>query len=192
MKKFFSEIPHIVNGSLELRKAELSDVNGLRELVECDEVYRYLPTFLFEKKYDSAEEVITRLYDECLESSLILGIFYNGEFCGLAEFYGYSAPFLKISVGYRLIPRFWGKGIASETLGMMVDWLFCKTDIKIITASVMPENKASAGVLKKNGFKCAVYSVFENWGYPHLTKADKYIKTAKDYRKGYSFKDIMR
>lgn len=35
------------------------------------------------------------MYDECLEGSLILGIFSGGEFCGLAEFYGYRAPCLK-------------------------------------------------------------------------------------------------
>ena len=188
MKNFVSEIPHIKNGNLELRKLEMSDADALSELTENEEVYRFLPTFLFEKKYDSAEEVISRLYNECLEKSLILGVFCDGEFCGLAEFYGYSAPFLKISVGYRLLPEFWGKGIATKVLGMMCAWLFDKTDIRIITASVILENKASASVLKKNGFKCAAYSVFENWGYQHLTKADKYLKTAKNYGKNYRFR----
>ena len=55
----------------------------------------------------------------------------------------------------------------------MVNYLFNETGIKIITASVLPENKASAGVLKKNGFKYSLYSVPENWGYEKPLKTDK-------------------
>lgn len=188
MKKLFSVLPCIRGDELELRPLEARDAESLRELTESDEVYRFLPTFLFEKKFDSAEEAIRRMYDEGLESSLILGIFSNGEFCGLAEFYGYRAPFLKISVGYRLLPRYWGKGIATKALGLMVGFLFGETDVKIITASVMPENRASAQVLKKNGFRCAAYAVWENWGYALPTKTDKWIRTAAGYRRSYSLK----
>ena len=106
MKKLFSDIPCIRGENIELRRLTAGDAPGLRELTESEDVYRFLPTFLFEKKYDDAEYTISRLYDECLEKSLILGIFSGGEFCGLAEFYGYRPAFLKMCVGYRLLPRF--------------------------------------------------------------------------------------
>ena len=187
MKKLFSEIPHILGERLELRRLETSDAAGLRELTESEEVYRFLPTFLYEKSIDDAEEAISRMYDVDLEKSLILGVFINGEFCGLAEFYGWRAPLLKISVGYRLLPRFWGKGIATETLGLMVGFLFDETDVKTITASVISENNGSANVLKKNGFHCVARSVPEDWGYTHLTKADKWILTSAGYRRECRF-----
>ncbi|MBR2742881.1 MAG: GNAT family N-acetyltransferase [Clostridia bacterium] len=187
MKKLFSEIPRICGGDIELRRLCSGDADALRELTKSEEVYRYLPTFLFEKKYDDAKDAIARMYDECLKESLILGIFSDGEFCGLAEFYGYRAPLLKISIGYRLLPRFWGKGIATRALGLMTGRLFCDTNVKIITASVIPENKASAAVLEKNGFRLAAHSVPENWGHALPTKADKWIRTASGYRRGYSF-----
>ena len=187
MKKLFSEIPCIRGGELELRQLAASDADGLRQLTESDEVYRTLPTFLFEKKYDDAAVAIRRMYDEGLEGSLILGIFRAGEFCGLAEFYGYRAPLLKISVGYRLLPRFWGQGIATKALGLMVGYLFQETNVKIITASVLPENHASAGVLRKNGFQCAARGVWENWGHALPTKADKWIRTASVHRFSYIF-----
>ena len=187
MKQFFKEIPCIKSENIELRALTYDDADALTELTHCEEVYRYLPAFIFEKKYDSAEAVIRCLYTECLESSLILGIFYDGEFCGLAEFYGYRAPFLKISIGYRLLPRFWGKGIASKVLGMMCDWLFSETNVKFITASVIPDNGASAKVLEKNGFKCAKYSVFEDWGYTRPIKTDKYIRVDETHSGLYSF-----
>lgn len=85
------------------------------------EVYRYLPTFLFKKKYPDVGRVIERLYDECFRESIILGVFKDDAFCGLAEMYGYREAIHKISVGYRLLERCWGQGIASATLGLMID-----------------------------------------------------------------------
>ncbi len=188
MKKLFSEIPQICGENIELRRLTHGDAEGLRELTENDEVYRMLPTFLFEKKYDDTGTVIDRLYTECLKKSLILGIFFKGEFCGLAEFYGYRPPLLKASAGYRLLPRFWGKGIATQALGLMTGYLFNETDVRIITASVIPENAASAAVLKKNGFRCTLRSVPENWGHPLPTLADKWLKISDGHNRDYTFR----
>ena len=139
-------------------------------------MYRYLPAFLFEKKYPDVRTVIDRLYDECWKESIILGIFLGGEFCDLTELYGFRDPIHKISVGYRLLDRYWGRGIASEALGMMIDYLYQETDIEIITASTMVENQGSARVLHKNGFELVVHAVGEDWGYDAPTIADKWIR----------------
>lgn len=179
MKKLISEIPYIKSEDIELKKLTLDDTSALKELTENEEVYKFLPSFLFEKKYESAEDVINRLYDECLEESLILGVFSNGEFCGLAEIYGYSAPLLKVSIGCRLLPCFWGKGIATKTVNLIVDFLFNETEVKVITASVMPENSGSANVLKKNGFRRVLRSVPGDWGFSKPVFADKWAKTAE-------------
>lgn len=143
-KKLFSEIPELHGTRLCLRGLTMEDAADLRKLVDDPEVYRYLPTFLFEKKYPDVGDVIGHLYDECFRESILLGVFLDSEFCGLAEMYGYREPIRKISVGYRLLKRCWGKGIASEALGMMIDYLYNETDIEIITASTMVENRASA------------------------------------------------
>ena len=174
-KKLFSEIPYLTSQRLVLRKIVPEDAPGLTELVNSPNVYRHLPTFLFEKKYD-VETVIERLYDECFKESIILGIFMEGEFCGLAEFYGFRDDAHKISVGYRLLERFWGQGIATEALGLMVDYLYGQTDIEIITASTMMENRASARVLEKNGFDLVVRVSDEDWGYEEPTPSDKWIR----------------
>ncbi len=187
MKKLFSVIPCLGNETLMLRKLTVCDADGLRELTESAEVYRFLPTFLFEKKQEDAEETIRRMYDACLEESLILGIFFNGEFSGLAEVYGLRVPLRKVSIGYRLLPRFWGKGIATEAVRLLVGWLLQETDVRIITASVLPENCASAGVLKKNGFRCALHSVPEDWGYERPVLADKWIRVPAAHPHDYKF-----
>ena len=174
-KRFYTEIPYLQGERLTLRALTPGDADALRELTEDAAVYRYLPTFLFEKKYDDVRTVIERLYDECLAESIILGIFMEDDFCGLAEFYGYREPIHKISVGYRLLRRCWGKGIATEALGMMIGYLSHETDIEIITASTMIENQASANVLRKNGFSLVVHGADEDWGYEIPTAADKWI-----------------
>lgn len=86
-KKLFSEIPYLEDGRIVLRKLEPEDADGLRELVNSPAVYRYLPTFLFEKKYEDVTEVIRRLYGECFEESMILGIFARED-----EDWGFGRP----------------------------------------------------------------------------------------------------
>ena len=58
----------------------------------------------------------------------------------------------------------------------MIDYLFGKTDIEIITASTMVENKASAAVLTKNDFMLVVHAANEDWGYEQPTVTDKWIR----------------
>ena len=176
MKNLFSDIPLLSSDSLCLKRLEMENADDLHRLAHQKAVYRYEPTFLFEHKYPDTREVIRRLYDECLEDSLILGIFQDDQFCGLAEMYGYREPIHKISVGYRLSERFWGRGIASETLGAMIRYLYRETDIEIVTASTMVENRASARVLEKNEFTLVVHASPEDWGYEAPTPAEKWIR----------------
>ena len=175
MKKLFTEIPYIKTERLILRKIEETDAEGLSELVHSPGVYRYLPTFLFEQKYEDVHEVIRRLYDECFKESIILGVFMEEEFCGLAEIYGYRENTHKASIGCRFLERWWGKGVASETVDALVRYLTQETGIEIITASTMVENKSITRVVEKNGFLLVVSGVDEDWGYPKPTPANKWV-----------------
>ncbi len=187
MKKLFSEIPCLRGERVTLKRLTETDAQSLREMTEDAEVYRYLPTFLYETKYADKAYVIRHLYDECFPDSLILGVYMDDAFCGLAEIYGYRAPLLKASVGYRLLQSCWGKGIATEALGLLVRYLSEETDVKIITASTMPENQASANVLRKNGFRHAAHAVPENWGFDSPVLTDKWIRTGAGCRLRYRF-----
>ena len=175
MKKLFSEIPNIKSKRLILRKIEETDADGLSELTHSPNVYRYLPTFLFEQKYEDVHYVIRRLYDECFKESIILGVFMENEFCGLAEIYGYRENTHKASIGCRFLERCWGKGIATEAVGDLVRYLIQETDIKIITASTMVANKKISRVTEKNNFLLEVSGVDEDWGYLQPTSVNKWV-----------------
>lgn len=161
MKKLFSEIPYIKTKRLILRKIEETDAEGLSELAHSPNVYRFLPTFLFEQKYDDIHDVIRRLYDECFKESIILGVFMGDDFCGLAEIYGFREATHKASIGCRFLERYWGKGIATEAVGALVRYLTQETGIEIITASTMVANKTIPTWLKRT-ISC--------WWFPGQTK----------------------
>ena len=180
MVKLFDEIPYLQNDRIVLRKMDARDTEALLELISDERVYRYLPTYLHEKQYTDMDLMLRDLYGKCFtqKENLILGICLKeeGSVCGLAEFYGFRDEIHKISVGYRLLKRYWGKGIATQTVALMVDYLYGCTDTEIITASTMVENLASARVLEKNGFLKTATGVPEDWGYPEPTIADKWFR----------------
>ena len=188
-KKLFTEIPYIEGERLTIREITQADAPALQEMVDSEAVYRLEPSFLFEKKYDDVHYVIDHLYDEAFKESIIMGIYLkdqlcntdeqsgaDGQFCGLAEFYGYRDDIHKVSIGVRLMERYWGKGIGAETLNMLVDYLYDETDIEIIAASSLPDNHGSAGILRKCGFDLVVHNGLEDWGFGEPQLTDKWIK----------------
>ena len=178
-KKLFSEIPRIEGERIVLDRVIASDADALRDLMNDPDVQRYLPTYLFEKQREDVDETIRLLYGDYFanKESLILAIRVKdtGELAGLIELYGLRDRLHKISVGYRMRKSFWGQGFATESVGLMVGYLYGETDIEIITASVMLENAASARVLEKCDFIRTARCVEEDWGYPEPTLVDKFF-----------------
>lgn len=177
--KLFASIPRLEGNRIVLDRVVDSDANALRDLITNPHVQRCIPTYLFEKQRDDVYATIQMLYEDLFESkeSLILAIRAKdtGELAGLAEFYGLRDELHKVSVGYRLRECFWGRGFATEAASLMVDYLYGKTDIEIITASVMVQNPASARVLEKCGFIRTARSVEEDWGFDEPVIVDKFF-----------------
>lgn len=76
----------------------------------------------------------------------------NGEkfigFCGLK----YIPEDTAVDLGYRLMKKYWGKGLATEASQACLDYGFHTLKLKRITAMVVPDNKGSINVLEKLGF----------------------------------------
>jgi ribosomal-protein-alanine N-acetyltransferase len=56
-------------------------------------------------------------------------------------------------VGYRLLPKYWGKGYASEATATALTYGFLKMNLNEIIGTCHEENSASRRVLEKNGLK---------------------------------------
>jgi RimJ/RimL family protein N-acetyltransferase len=57
----------------------------------------------------------------------------------------------RLALGFALAPEAWGKGLATEAAGAMIDAAFSLTPTVEILASVRVENEASRAVLEKCG-----------------------------------------
>lgn len=186
--RLFDEYPYIERDTVVLKKMGAADADALSDMVKNKQLYRYLPTFLYEQKYEDIREMLAKMDEECFlpKESLLLGIYVkrpaalSGEntdwqFAGIAEFYNYEEKKGKASIGCRLLPAFWGQGLATAVIGMMKDYLFTQTDVRTITGHIMQVNRASAGAAMKNGFLCKYPDLLEDWGFPQPVRIDKYV-----------------
>ena len=175
----FDKYPILQDDVLTIRRMSFSDEKALKDLTEEKDVYRYLPTFLYEQKYEDKYQVIKRMDEECMDSreSVLMGIYLKEDpktLIGIAEIYGYRQEKNKASIGYRLRKQYWGRGLATRTAALLKDYLFTEIGIRTITAHVMKENLASAKVLIKNGFFNKYPDNIEDWGFDEPVLVDKY------------------
>ena len=179
-KKLFDEIPCLEGERLVLRRITEEDRDALWEMAHSNIIYRYEPTYLLEQQYTDMDQLFQDLYGKYFEGkqNLFLGIFLKDdptELCGLAEFYDYRDHIHMVSIGARLREKYWKSGIGTEVAKLMADYLFNVTDIEIITASNMVDNKASAHVLEKNGFTSTNHIHKEDWGHAESTDAYRWF-----------------
>ena len=178
--KLFEEYPYLENDVIAMSRLTEADIPGLEELTAQPDVGATIPTFLYEYKYEDKREMLAHMDEECFDTkeSILLGVRSRSEapeFYGIAEIYNYEEEKQKASIGYRLLPSVWGKGIATQEVELLKEYLFGETGLRTITAHVLRENKRSAHVLEKNGFVNLYPGVMEDWGRGEPQLTDKYV-----------------
>ncbi len=167
----------IENERLLIHGLENRDIDSLRSM-RCDRlVYRYEPEFLTERR-GSPETALESLQKMDLYENrqCILGVYEitaPSVLVGLAELYDFKPSGKVISLGYRFRSEYWGKGIASCCIRALLDYIRNNTEVELVTAHVLPDNKASARCLLKNGFEYLLTKT-EDWGLGELSIADVY------------------
>jgi [ribosomal protein S5]-alanine N-acetyltransferase len=74
----------------------------------------------------------------------------SGEVIGFAGL-KYLSDSQEVDLGYRLLPAYWGQGLATEACRAVLDYGRTRLDIERIIGLVDPENVASVRVLEKLG-----------------------------------------
>ena len=74
--------------------------------------------------------------------------------CGSVGFRGPPDEQGMVEIGYSVLPKFEGHGLATEMVGGIVQWAKQQPEVKQIEAETNVGNRASIGVLEKNGFIC--------------------------------------
>jgi len=70
----------------------------------------------------------------------------------------------QIEVGYGVVASRHRQGIASEAVGMLLQWAWRNTNARVCLAHTLPGDPASSGVLRKNGFSLVGQIVDPNDG----------------------------
>ena len=82
-----------------------------------------------------------------------MAIIYNGAVAGSVGLLLKDDVYRKsIEVGYFIGEPFWGKGVATTAVHLLLDYIAQHFDVVRIYAEVFEHNKASMRVLEKNGF----------------------------------------
>lgn len=186
--KLFDEMPYLENETLVLHEMSLNDAKALKEFASDPAVYWYLPTFLYEQKYEDTEEVIRRMRKECFETkeSILLGVYLKKDpdrLIGIGEIYAYDEKKNKASIGCRLAKAFWHKGIAFQVVTLLKEYLDQTIGIRTITGHIMSCNIGSAKVTEKAGFLKQYEGLWEDWGREGPVLVDKYVYKNLDHPK---------
>ena len=75
----------------------------------------------------------------------------TGDFLGLVLLL-YTGDHTEVEFGYRLLPKFWGQGYATEAGRAVVNHAFGDLDLTALCAIIHPDNLASSAVAEKLGF----------------------------------------
>lgn len=151
----FNEFPVLESENLILKKIEASNLEELYTIYSNEKVFKYCG-IIPKKNIKIISNMITHFERDYNKKDRIKwGIFLKNEsniLVGIIEAMDFKPKIDMVTVGYFLSEPYWGKGVASEALRILIKFLFEKVNINRIQAEVMPENEASKKVLLKNGF----------------------------------------
>lgn len=161
--KFYIETERLI-----LRDLLPEDDEGMFELDSDPVVHRYLgnkPVTTIAQSRDVIA-LVRRQYEETGIGRWATIEKKSGQFIGWS-----GLKFVKITennhtnfydVGYRLIPKFWGKGYATEAAKAALKYAFITMGVNEIIGTCHEENKASRSVLEKCGLQFKEQFIYNN------------------------------
>lgn len=142
--------------NLIVRTHQKKDAKNLYDTLNDKNVLKYIPeeSISMEQAQDAIDWLISN-YDlnfdykysfaiEAKESNDYIG------WCGLG-YLDYDKSQKEIYI--TLKSRYWGKGFATESLEVLIDYIFNELELKELVAVVKSENIGSQKVIEKLGFK---------------------------------------
>lgn len=152
-----------------LRPVELSDASGLYALDSSPEVIRYLglpPA----QSIQEAEETVRYIQGQYEKHGIGRWAVIEkdtGAFVGWSglKYEEHVRDYGYYDLGYRLLPAYWGQGIATETAIASLQYGFETMKLEKICAGAHVDNAASNRVLQKVGMQRVEAFTFD--GMPH-------------------------
>ena len=159
----FSFLPfkNLESQRLVLRQITPEDANEIFAMRSNAAVMKYVPRPLC-KQVAEAMTLINTMQQRIETNE---GVNWAITLKGSDKMVGYIGHFkidwenFRSEIGYMLLPEFYGNGIATEAVKLIIEYGFKEMKMHSLEAVIDPENIASARVLEKNKFlKEAYYS----------------------------------
>ncbi|MGE7114086.1 GNAT family N-acetyltransferase [Lysinibacillus sp. NPDC047702] len=151
----FEEFPILSSTKLELKKIEDRHLQELFDIYDNEKVFEFCG-IIPKHNLQTVSKMIGHFDRDYQKKSRVKwGIFQksqNDTLVGIIEAMDFNQKVDMATIGYYLAEVYWGKGIATEAVNILVKFLFEKVAINRIQAEVMPLNEPSKRVLLKNGF----------------------------------------
>ena len=166
---------------LILREMLPSDANGMFELDSNPEVHKYLGNNPI-SNIDQSVATIDKVRNQYIENGIGRWSVIekaSGDFIGWSGL-KFMTTVVKnrtnfYDVGYRLIPRFWGKGYATESAEASIAYGFTKMNLEEIIGIVHIENVKSRRALEKCGL-----SFKEQFDFPLFNTTCDWLSISKE------------
>lgn len=150
--------PYLSGKLVNLRELSMNDATTIASLMDY-EIAKYLYEVPYPYKIDGAINFIKSSYDNFhLHKAITFGIEYKNTLeskpllvgtIGIKDIHDLHK---KSNIGYWIGRQYQGKGIATECIKIVVNYVFDELKIEEISAYVFPDNYPSIRVLEKNGF----------------------------------------
>jgi ribosomal-protein-alanine N-acetyltransferase len=139
----------------KLRKAIMTDAAALYEITHDKAVMEYHgESGAWLENIEAAEAELKwglNLFADNAGRWIIVNKVDN-VYIGDIGFFGFSPKHKKVELGYKLKKEYWGQGIISAFIGLLLDYGFTELGYNRIQAYVDPRNIGSQRVLLKNHF----------------------------------------
>lgn len=146
----------LIGEDILLRSLETSDAEELFHTVNKhrDHLRPWLPWVDATTKPEHSLEFIQQsIARQNRQEGMALGIFYNKQLIGSMGMHDWNHYLKKAQLGYWITKEYEGKGIVKACLMHFIDFLFAKAGLNKVEIQFMPENKRSAALAEKTGFK---------------------------------------
>ena len=149
----FNPFPKLETERLILRELMMTDASDYFEIRSNPKVMKYQARPAETLK--DAEKVIKKTSQSLAENKAIcwaICLKNNSKFIGTIGYYRTQFEHCRTEIGYELHPDFWKKGMASEAMQAVLNYIFSKTKVHSVEANIDPANLPSARILERNHF----------------------------------------
>ena len=150
----FHPFKNLETERLLLRRLSKDDVAEVMELRGDEQTMKYIPRPLVTTKEEALKHI--KMIDDKIEENIGINwaITFKGnpKLIGIIGHYRIQPENHRCEIGYMILKEYWGKGIVSEAIDVVLHYGFEDLNMHSIEAVIDPDNIASEKVLLKNNF----------------------------------------